>query len=76
MEPQWPAEGERVARRVTAAVTLAAAALAPWVQALGGRGGHAAHRAMGGLGTAARLGHCCESPRPATTRPLDLGKRN
>ena len=45
-----------------------------WVQALGGRGGHAAHRPIGCLGTAARLGHCCESQRPATTRPLDLGK--
>ena len=47
-----------------------------WVQALGGRGGHAAHFPMGGLGTAAHLGHCCGSPRPATTRPLDLGKWN
>ena len=29
-----------------------------WVQALGGRGGRAAHWPMGGLGTAAHLGHC------------------
>ena len=74
--PHSHVRGNEVARRVGSVTARHPVAFWGWVQALGGRGGHAAHRPMGGLGTAARLGHCCESPRPATTRPLDLGKRN
>ena len=67
--PLLHVRGNEVARRVGSVTARHPVASWGWVQALGGRGGHAAHCPMGCLGTAARLGHCCESPRPAITRP-------